>query len=161
MTDRGGFIYAIKDERGNVKLGFSKTPSVRLYAARTIQRKEGGPIEFLGFIPAPYSVELWFHSVFAKSAIRGREWHAPDSAAAQIIGMLPFMRKKYGEKLVAYNSESTHFAWRLEVPTYKLSGASEMGRKGGKARIALLNPEERKALARSGGLAKAAKRGQK
>ncbi len=43
----------------------------------------------------------------------------------------------------------------------KVMTASEMGKKGGKSRMAMLNAEERKALARSGGLAKAAKRGAK
>ncbi len=43
----------------------------------------------------------------------------------------------------------------------KVMTASEMGKKGGKNRVAMLNAEERKALARSGGLAKAAKRGAK
>lgn len=83
MTMRG-YVYAIGNETGAVKIGFSLNPKSRLPFLRT---GHPGKLTLLGFVPAFRSQEAEIHALLSRWRITG-EWFRLEGAVRDFVKML-------------------------------------------------------------------------
>lgn len=79
-----GFVYAIGDGEGRVKIGWSADPVRRRNAFAT---GHPGEVELLGIVPATREQEQEAHQLLRKWRI-SREWYRFEGAVAKFVAML-------------------------------------------------------------------------
>jgi hypothetical protein len=80
-----GFLYAIGNDEGRVKIGWSADPAKR---RSEIASDLPGKIELLGVIAATHEQEAEAHQLFEPWRISG-EWYRLEGAVAAFVAMLP------------------------------------------------------------------------
>lgn len=80
-----GFVYAIGDDGGRVKIGWSTNPLRRLTKLRSDCSRK---VKLLGVIPATRQQEAQAHELFAAWR-ENREWYRLEGAVLAFVNMLP------------------------------------------------------------------------
>lgn len=85
-----GFVYAIGDGRGRVKIGWSQDPMRRI---GKIASDCPSKVSLLGLIPATIEQEQQAHALLAPWRVN-REWFALEGVVAAFVQMLPKPRPR-------------------------------------------------------------------
>lgn len=103
-----GFVYAITDGRGRVKIGWSSDPFRRL---AKISSDCPSAAALLGLVPATKKQEAEAHELLRPWRVN-REWFAYEGAVVEFVKMLPRPRPK--AVFVPKASDSRLNQWRKE-----------------------------------------------
>lgn len=95
-----GFVYAIGNPDGAVKIGFARNPQQRLASLRCGSQED---LRILGVLPGDRSVEAYLHQRFSAERIRG-EWFKREGAVAQFVADL----QPYPDRTRASRTRKTH-----------------------------------------------------
>lgn len=80
-----GFVYAIDDRQGAVKIGFTNNVRRRL---AELNVSDPSRLTLLGYVRATQAQEIALHQLLASSRIRG-EWYRRTHAVSLFLDMLP------------------------------------------------------------------------
>lgn len=174
-----GVYFVVTSDERFVKIGYSATIMRRLVQLRTI-----GPgtrdARVIGYLPGTPGTEKWLHLKFARHRDSGEWFHYADEVKEFSGALLPIAPKvkipkvklpkvkipkvkipkvKIPVSRVIVEPTAEEPELELEPDVAKNKAAQELGKRGAKARMKKLTPEQRSEIARKAG--KAGGRGRK
>ena len=89
------FVYAIENDQGHIKIGYSSDPQKRLSG---LQQANSGALNLIGARRTfhPSSFEDFLHTIFAKRRLQG-EWFDLDERARLVLGSVMNGRSKLAD----------------------------------------------------------------
>jgi hypothetical protein len=135
-VDAKGYVYfAETEDESLVKIGFSVTPTRRLRQLGTLM-----PLRLIGCFPGSMDTEAWLHRKFAQDRTTG-EWFRSTVELRTLIAMLGLITPARPQLQTDERTDRSPID--PDAPGKRVSvNVTELGKRGGKARVAAMTATE-------------------